>query len=156
MKKLYFITGSQDLYGEDTLRMAYEDSLRMADYLNSKLGDLVSVECTPIVRNHEEAEATCRMAENDTSCVGVIMWMHTFSPAKMWIKALECLKKPIAHLHTQANEKLPYDKIDMDFMNLNQSAHGDREFGFICTRLGVKREVIVGYYENPEVIEKLR
>lgn len=156
MKKLYFITGSQDLYGEDTLRLAYEDSLRMADYLNSKLGDIVSVECTPIVRNHEEAEATCRMAENDTSCVGVIMWMHTFSPAKMWIKALECLKKPIAHLHTQANEKLPYDKIDMDFMNLNQSAHGDREFGFICTRLGVKREVIVGYYENPEVIEKLR
>lgn len=156
MKKLYFITGSQDLYGEETLRQAYEDSKQIAAHLDSKLGDIVSVECTPIVRNHAEAEETCRRAENDPDCVGVIMWMHTFSPAKMWINGLGCLKKPIAHLHTQANEKLPYDKIDMDFMNLNQSAHGDREFGFICTRLGVKREVIVGYYENPEVIEKLR
>lgn len=156
MNKLYFITGSQDLYGEETLKQAYADSLEMSKKLNEKLRGIAEVECTPIVRNHAEAEETCRRAENDPECVGVILWMHTFSPAKMWIKALGCLKKPIAHLHTQANEKLPYDKIDMDFMNLNQSAHGDREFGFICTRLGVKREVIVGYYENPDVIERLR
>ncbi len=156
MKKLYFLTGSQDLYGEDVLKIAYNDSCRIVAHLNTKLDGLVAIECMPIVRNHEEAESICRAAENDSECVGVIMWMHTFSPAKMWIKALECLKKPIAHLHTQANEKLPYDTIDMDFMNLNQSAHGDREFGFICTRLGIKREIIVGYYENPDVIEKLK
>ena len=156
MKKLYFITGSQDLYGEKTLAEAYRDSLKITESLNSSLGDAAEIVCMPIVRNHTEAEEVCRKADSDPDCVGVIMWMHTFSPAKMWINALKCLHKPMAHLHTQANEKLPYADIDMDFMNLNQSAHGDREFGFICTRMGIKREVIVGYYENPRVIEQLR
>lgn len=153
MKKLYFITGSQDLYGEETLAQAEKDGREIAEFLDSKLN--VSVEALPIVRNHAEAEKACEKANCDENCIGVIMWMHTFSPAKMWIRALQLLKKPMLHLHTQHNEKLPYDSIDMDFMNLNQSAHGDREFGFICTRLGIKREVVVGYYKNNSVVEQI-
>ena len=109
-----------------------------------------------MVKTADEAEDICVRASSDRECIGVIMWMHTFSPAKMWIRALKALKKPMLHLHTQFNEKLPYDSIDMDFMNLNQSAHGDREFGFICTRLGIRREVVAGYYQHGDVIEKIR
>ena len=153
MKKLYFLTGSQDLYGDETLAQAEKDGREIADFLNGKLN--VAVEALPIVRNSVEAEKACEKVNCDEDCIGVIMWMHTFSPAKMWIRALQFLKKPMLHLHTQHNEKLPYDSINMDFMNLNQSAHGDREFGFICTRLGIKREVVVGYYKNEVVIEKI-
>ena len=156
MKKIYFITGSQDLYGEETLTQAEKDSREMVGFLNEKLDDIAAVEHTPIVKTAAEAEQLCIKATADNDCIGVIMWMHTFSPAKMWIRALQALKKPMLHLHTQYNEKLPYDSIDMDFMNLNQSAHGDREFGFICTRLGVKREVVAGYYRHDDVIEQLR
>lgn len=156
MKKLYFITGSQDLYGEETLRQVGLDSAGMVAFLNEKLGDLAEIIHCPTVRNAEEAEELCLRATADRDCVGIIAWMHTFSPAKMWIRGLQALRKPMLHLHTQANEKLPYDTIDMDFMNLNQSAHGDREFGFICTRLGIKREVVVGYYRHPDVLEKIR
>lgn len=156
MKKLYFITGSQDLYGDETLKQVAEDSAEMAKFLNGKLKDTVKIVCTPTVRNAEEAEDICLKATCDRDCVGVICWMHTFSPAKMWIRGLQALKKPMLHLHTQANEKLPYKTIDMDFMNLNQSAHGDREFGFICTRLGIKREVVVGFYQHEAVVEKIR
>ena len=156
MKKIYFITGSQDLYGEETLTQAEKDSREMVGFLNGKLDDIAAVEHTPIVKTAAEAEQLCIKATADNDCIGVIMWMHTFSPAKMWIRALQALKKPMLHLHTQYNEKLPYDSIDMDFMNLNQSAHGDREFGFICTRLGVKREVVAGYYQHEDVIEQLR
>ena len=92
----------------------------------------------------------------DDDCVGVITWMHTFSPAKMWIKGLQLLQKPLLHLHTQANEKLPYDSIDMDFMNLNQAAHGDREYGFILAKLGIRHEVVAGFYQHEAVIEKIR
>jgi len=155
MKKIYFITGSQDLYGDETLAQAEKDGREMAAYLSEKLNDKVYIEAMPIVRNSNEAEKICTMASADGDCIGVIMWMHTFSPAKMWIRALQALRKPMLHLHTQFNEKLPYDEIDMDFMNLNQSAHGDREFGFICTRLGIKREVVVGYYKNKSVIERI-
>lgn len=155
MKKLYFITGSQDLYGDETLAQAEKDGREMAAYLNKKLNGKVSVEAMPIVRNSNEAQKICTMATADCDCIGVIMWMHTFSPAKMWIRALKALRKPMLHLHTQFNEKLPYDEIDMDFMNLNQSAHGDREFGFICTRLGIKREVVVGHYKNEFVIKQI-
>ncbi len=156
MKKLYFIIGSQDLYGDETLSKAEKDGREIACFLNEKLGGKVSVEAMPIVRNSNEAEKVCVEASMDGDCIGVIMWMHTFSPAKMWIRALQALRKPMLHLHTQFNEKLPYDEIDMDFMNLNQSAHGDREFGFICTRLGIKREIVVGYYKNESVIEKIK
>ena len=156
MKKIYFITGSQDLYGEATLAQAEKDSAEMAAYLGEKLSDTVDIVHTPIVQTADEAEDLCIKATADKECTGVILWMHTFSPAKMWIRALQALRKPMLHLHTQYNEKLPYDSIDMDFMNLNQSAHGDTEFGFICTRLGIKREVVAGYYKNEKVIEKIR
>ena len=156
MKRIYFITGSQDLYGEETLTQAEKDSNEMAGFLSEKLSDIAAVEHTPIVKTADEAEKLCIKATADEDCIGVIMWMHTFSPAKMWIRALQALKKPMLHLHTQYNEKLPYDTIDMDFMNLNQSAHGDREFGFICTRLGVKREVVAGYYKHEDVICQIR
>ena len=156
MNKIYFVTGSQDLYGEETLAQAAKDSTQMADFLNEKLSDIAEVVFQPVVKTADEAEDICVRASSDKECIGVIMWMHTFSPAKMWIRALKALKKPMLHLHTQFNEKLPYDRIDMDFMNLNQSAHGDREFGFICTRLGIKREVVAGYYQHEDVIEKFR
>ncbi len=156
MNRLYFITGSQDLYGEDTLLQAEKDGREIAEFLDGALGDIASVEAMPIVRTAAEAEEVCVKASGDKECIGVIMWMHTFSPAKMWIRALKLLRKPMLHLHTQHNERLPYGSIDMDFMNLNQSAHGDREFGFVCTRLGIKREIAAGYYKNPSVIEKLR
>lgn len=156
MKKIYFITGSQDLYGEATLARAAEDSKEMSAYLNEQLSGIAEVTFQPVVRNSTEALDVCTKASSDKDCIGVIMWMHTFSPAKMWITALKALTKPMLHLHTQYNERLPYESIDMDFMNLNQSAHGDREFGFICTRLGIKREVVSGYYKHADVVEKLR
>ena len=156
MDKIYFITGSQDLYGEETLVKVAEDSRRMAEYLDKALGDVAEVIWKPTVLNSDQIIKVCTQASADQECVGVITWMHTFSPAKMWIKGLQILNKPMLHLHTQANERLPYDKIDMDFMNLNQSAHGDREFGFICTRLGIAREVVAGYYEHPEVVSRIR
>ncbi len=157
MKKLYFITGSQDLYGDETLRQANDDALEMSQYLSSQLESIsIAVEHLPIVQTADEALLACQKASVDRDCIGVIMWMHTFSPAKMWIRALQALTKPMLHLHTQYNEKLPYDSIDMDFMNLNQSAHGDREFGFMCTRLGIRREVVVGYYKNPDVVAQIK
>lgn len=156
MEKLYFIVGSQDLYGDETLKEVARDGKAMAEFLNGKLKDLAKVVLMPTVRNSDEAENVFLKVGADKDCIGVIVWMHTFSPAKMWIRGLQTLKKPMLHLHTQANEKLPYGTIDMDFMNLNQSAHGDREFGFICTRLGVKRQVAVGYYKHADVIEKIR
>ena len=143
MKKLYFLIGSQDLYGDETLRQAEKDGFEMAAFLDSALGENISITALPIVRNSLEAQDCITKANLDKDCIGIICWMHTFSPSKMWIKALQNLTKPMLHLHTQYNEKLPYDSIDMDFMNLNQSAHGDREFGFMCTRLGIKREVVV-------------
>ena len=156
MKTLYFITGSQDLYGEDTLKQVAVDSKKIADFLNEKLKDTVGIVWQPTVRSSDEIRAMCVKASTDENCVGVITWMHTFSPAKMWIKGLQLLTKPMLHLHTQINEKLPYDAIDMDFMNLNQSAHGDREFGFICARLNLPREIVVGYYEHASTVERLR
>ena len=155
MKKVYFITGSQDLYGEECLNNVAKDSKVIAEYLDKKI-EGVEIEYIGIVRDECSCVDLCKKATNDPDCIAVITWMHTFSPAKMWIKGLQLLKKPLLHFHTQANEKLPYDEIDMDFMNLNQTAHGGREYGFMCTRLGVAREVIVGYYEHEDVIEKIK
>ena len=156
MDRIYFITGSQDLYGDETLRQVAVDSRQIAEYLDGRLGDIATVVWQPTVRNSEEIIRVCRAASEDTSCVGVITWMHTFSPAKMWIKGLQLLTRPLLHLHTQANERLPYATIDMDFMNLNQSAHGDREYGFIGSRLGIPREVVVGYYQDEDVVARIR
>ncbi|MBE0600690.1 MAG: L-arabinose isomerase, partial [Firmicutes bacterium] len=119
MKKLYFITGSQDLYGEETLKQVARDTKDMVAFLNGKLADVTEIVWKPTVLNSEGCVAVMREASADADCVGVITWMHTFSPAKMWIKGLQILNKPLCHLHTQANERLPYESIDMDFMNLN-------------------------------------
>ena len=127
MEKLYFIPGSQDLYGRECLQSVREDCQKMVDFLNEKLGDVIRIELLPTVETSEICVEDMKKVMVDDDCVGVITWMHTFSPAKMWIKGLQLLQKPLLHLHTQANEKLPYDSIDMDFMILNQAAHGDRE-----------------------------
>ena len=156
MKKLYFVVGSQDLYGDECLKQVAADAREMADFLAEKLEGIATVELLPTVENSEICIADMRKASCDDDCIGVITWMHTFSPAKMWIKGLQELRKPLLHLHTQANEKLPYDAIDMDFMNLNQSAHGDREYGFIVARMGIPHEVVAGYYKHDDVVAKIR
>lgn len=156
MAKLYFIPGSQDLYGEECLRQVAADCQEMVEFLNEKIGDLVTVELLPTVETSAICVEDMKKVMNDDDCVGVITWMHTFSPAKMWIKGLQMLRKPLLHLHTQANEKLPYDAIDMDFMNLNQAAHGDREYGFILAKLNRAHEVVAGFYKHDDVIEKVR
>ncbi|MGO5291963.1 L-arabinose isomerase [Porcincola sp. LCP21S3_C12] len=156
MEKLYFIPGSQDLYGRECLQSVREDCQKMTDFLNEKLGDVIRIELLPTVETSEICVEDMKKVMVDDDCVGVITWMHTFSPAKMWIKGLQLLQKPLLHLHTQANEKLPYDSIDMDFMNLNQAAHGDREYGFILAKLGIRHEVVAGFYQHEAVIEKIR
>lgn len=156
MAKLYFIPGSQDLYGEECLKQVAADCQEMVEFLNEKIGDLVTVELLPTVETSAICVEDMKKVMNDDDCVGVITWMHTFSPAKMWIKGLQMLRKPLLHLHTQANEKLPYDAIDMDFMNLNQAAHGDREYGFILAKLNRAHEVVAGFYKHDDVIEKVR
>ncbi len=156
MKKLYFIPGSQDLYGEECLKQVAADCQEMVNFLNTKVGDLVTIELLPTVETSPICVEDMKKVVCDDDCVGVITWMHTFSPAKMWIKGLQLLNKPLLHLHTQANEKLPYATIDMDFMNLNQAAHGDREFGFILAKLGIPHEVVAGYYKHDAVIDGIR
>ncbi len=156
MDKLYFIPGSQDLYGEECLKQVRRDCEEMVAFLNEKLSGIAAVELLPTVETSRVCVEDIRKAENDDDCVGIITWMHTFSPAKMWIKGLQILRKPLLHLHTQANEKLPYSEIDMDFMNLNQAAHGDREYGFILAKLGIPHEVVAGYYKHAHVIEGIK
>ena len=156
MEKLYFVVGSQDLYGDECLKQVADDSKEMAEFLNEKLKGIVEVELLPTVETSEICINNIRKVSNDDDCVGVITWMHTFSPAKMWIKGLQELRKPLLHLHTQANEKLPYDSIDMDFMNLNQAAHGDREYAFILARMGITHEVAAGFYKHSNVIAKIK
>ncbi len=155
MSKLYFIPGSQDLYGEECLKQVAADCQEMVAFLNEKMGDKIDIEMLPVVETADICVKDIRIAMDDDDCVGVITWMHTFSPAKMWIKGLQLLQKPLLHLHTQFNRELPYDAIDMDFMNLNQAAHGDREYGFIVAKLGIKHEVVAGYYKNEKVLSKI-
>ncbi len=154
--KLYLVVGSQDLYGDDCLKQVAEDAKKMAAFLDDKIKDVARVEVLPTVLNSDVCIEDIRKVESDDDCVGIITWMHTFSPAKMWIKGLQMLRKPLLHLHTQANEFLPYDSIDMDFMNLNQAAHGDREYGFILARLGIPHQVTAGYYEHEDVVADIR
>ena len=156
MKKLYFIPGSQDLYGEECLKQVAANCKKIVDFFNEKLSDTITFELLPTVETSKICVEDMKRVMCDDDCVGVVTWMHTFSPAKMWIKGLQILHKPLLHLHTQANEKLPYDEIDMDFMNLNQAAHGDREYGFILARLGIPHEVVAGYYEHEDVINRIR
>ncbi|MDA0633483.1 L-arabinose isomerase [Nonomuraea sp. MCN248] len=146
---IWFLTGSQGLYGEDTLRQVAEQSQRIAEALP------VPVQWKPVLTDAAAIRRVMLEANADDSCAGVIAWMHTFSPAKMWIAGLDALRKPLLHLHTQANVELPWASIDMDFMNLNQAAHGDREFGYAQTRLGVARKTVAGHVSDPAVAERV-
>lgn len=153
--EVWFVTGSQDLYGEETLKQVAVHSQEIALALHNSPEIPVRVVFKPIVKSTEEIFAVCSEANTSTSCIGIITWMHTFSPAKMWIRGLQILNKPLLHLHTQYNRDIPWATIDMDFMNLNQSAHGDREFGFIATRMKIKRKVVVGHWQDPNVIARI-
>ncbi|MEV5409943.1 L-arabinose isomerase [Thermopolyspora sp. NPDC052614] len=168
--KIWFLTGSQGLYGEATLRQVAEQSRRIASALADGLnpdgaggpqagprgaGPSVEVEWRPVLTDAAAIRRACLEANADDDCLGLIAWMHTFSPAKMWIAGLDALRKPLLHLHTQANVELPWDSIDMDFMNLNQAAHGDREFGHIQSRLGVPRKTVAGHVSDPAVVARV-
>ena len=148
-RTVWFVTGSQDLYGPETLKQVAEQSRAIADQLGESVP--VTVKWMPVLKSTDAIRRMAIDANADDSVVGVIAWMHTFSPAKMWITGLDLLRKPLLHLHTQANVELPWSEIDFDFMNLNQAAHGDREFGYIQTRLGVARKTVVGHVSNPVV-----
>ncbi len=150
--EVWFVTGSQHLYGPETLAHVARNSQLMASSLNALP---VQIVWKPALTTPEEIRALCREANNTPACIGLILWMHTFSPAKMWIGGLQSLGKPFVHLHTQFNRDLPWSSIDMDFMNLNQSAHGDREFGFITARLKLRRKVVVGFWQDAETISEL-
>ncbi len=152
--KIYFITGSQFLYGEETLKQVESDSIKMVEYINAKI-PRVDVIYKGMVKTEKEATQFVKEVNYDDDCVGMMVWCHTFSPAKMWINGMKNLQKPMLHLHTQFNRELPYDEIDMDFMNLNQSAHGDREFAYVLTRLGVPRVSVAGYYKDEDVIKEI-
>lgn len=149
--EVWFVTGSQHLYGEETLRKVAEHSLLISNELNESSQISVSIIFKPVVKTTEEIFAICQQANQSENCIGLITWMHTFSPAKMWISGLKILTKPLLHLHTQFNRDIPWDSIDMDFMNLNQSAHGDREFGFMVSRMKINRKVVVGHWEDTRV-----
>src|SRR5215470_4740016 len=138
-RELWFLTGSQGLYGDDTLRQVAAQSLQIAAALDTDPAIRGRVRWHPVLTDADAIRRACLSASADDSCIGVIAWMHTFSPAKMWIGGLNLLSKPLLHLHTQSNVALPWSTNDMDFMNLNQAAHGDREFGYIQTRLGIAR-----------------
>ncbi len=148
---VWFVTGSQNLYGEETLNQVAEHSQEIVKALNQSSGIPVNVIFKPTVKSPEEIYSVCQEANVDKDCIGIIAWMHTFSPAKMWIGGLKILKKPLLHLHTQFNRDIPWADIDMDFMNLNQSAHGDREFGFMMTRMRINRKVVVGHWKDETV-----
>ncbi|EGU9028463.1 L-arabinose isomerase [Vibrio parahaemolyticus] len=150
-KQVWFVTGSQHLYGPQVLESVAQNSEEIIAGLNSSDDISVSITNKGTVKTPDEILAVCRAANNDPDCIGLMLWMHTFSPAKMWIAGLTQLNKPFLHLHTQFNAALPWDEIDMDFMNLNQSAHGCREFGFIGTRLNIERKVVVGHWQEPQV-----
>ncbi|MCL4486726.1 MAG: L-arabinose isomerase [Chloroflexi bacterium] len=153
--QVWFVTGSQHLYGEQTLRQVAEDAQQIARVLDESTRIPVRVVFKPVLTTPEAIHGLCLEANSDRTCVGLVLWMHTFSPAKMWIAGLKVLTKPFVHLHTQYNRDIPWSTIDMDFMNLNQSAHGDREFGYLCSRMGLNRKVIVGHWQDEAVQAEL-
>ena len=152
---LWFVTGSQHLYGDETLKKVAEHSQQIAISLDKSKQISVNVIFKPTVKSSEEIYAICQDANSDKNCIGIIAWMHTFSPAKMWIGGLKILQKPLLHLHTQFNRDIPWNEIDMDFMNLNQSAHGDREFGFMMSRMRMSRKVVAGHWQDEEVLKSI-
>lgn len=154
-KEIWFVTGSQHLYGPDTLRQVDSDSRAISEALDNSVKIPVRIIFKPVLTTPNSIFELCSDANNNKSCLGLITWMHTFSPAKMWIRGLSVLNKPFLHFHTQLNRDIPWDTIDMDFMNLNQSAHGDREFGFIASRMRLNRKVVVGHWDDPDTVERI-
>ena len=153
--EVWFVTGSQHLYGPKTLEQVAEHSKEIAAALSASKHFPVQVVFKPVLTTPDAIHELCLEANSAKNCIGLITWMHTFSPAKMWITGLTLLKKPFAHLHTQYNREIPWAEIDMNFMNLNQAAHGDREFGFIGSRLRLERKVVVGHWQDDEVQREL-
>jgi L-arabinose isomerase len=151
----WFLTGSQGLYGPETLQQVERQSQQIVDQLNDSEQLPLPVQWKPVLTDAETIHRMMLDANADPDCLGVIAWMHTFSPAKMWITGLDALQTPLLHLHTQANVSLPWAEIDMDFMNLNQAAHGDREFGYIQTRLGVPRKTVAGHVSDPAIVDRV-
>ncbi|MCA1221431.1 L-arabinose isomerase [Streptomyces sp. 8L] len=154
-REVWFLTGSQGLYGEETLRQVAEQSGGICAELSRAADTPVAVVWKPVLTDASAITDAMLAANSAPRCVGLIAWMHTFSPAKMWIAGLDLLRKPLLHLHTQANVELPWSSIDMDFMNLNQAAHGDREFGYIQSRLGVARKTVAGHVSDPAVVRRV-
>ena len=153
--EVWFVTGSQFLYGPETLKAVAAHSSEIVRGLDSSPHIPVQVLFKPVLKTPEEIYQICQEANNTKNCIGLIAWMHTFSPAKMWIGGLKILHKPLLHLHTQFNRDIPWKDIDMNFMNLNQSAHGDREFGFIMSRMRLNRKVVVGHWQDSQVQDRL-
>lgn len=153
--EVWFVTGSQHLYGDDALRQVEDQAQQIAAAINDHPKIPVTVVHKAVLTRSADIRNLIAQANADNNCIGLIMWMHTFSPARMWISGLNMLAKPYVHLHTQFGQDIPWSEIDMDYMNLNQSAHGDREFGFINTRMRKARKVIVGHWKDDEVVERL-
>jgi L-arabinose isomerase len=147
----WFVTGSQHLYGTETLKKVEEHATTIARGLSASPEMPVKIVAKPVLTSSESIQELCLDANKTKNCIGLITWMHTFSPARMWIAGLRSLSKPLLHLHTQFNQELPWSTIDMDFMNLNQSAHGDREFGFLAARMRLKRKIVVGFWQDAAV-----
>jgi L-arabinose isomerase len=154
-KEIWFVTGSQHLYGPETLKQVASDSSKIAAALDKSPLISQKVVFKPVLTTPESITELCTEANTSKNCIGLITWMHTFSPAKMWIRGLSILNKPFLHFHTQLNRDIPWESIDMNFMNLNQSAHGDREFGFIGARMRLNRKVVVGHYEDKDAVERI-
>lgn len=154
-REVWFYTGSQDLYGEETLARVAEQSREVVRLLNASGALPAPVVWKPVLKDSDSIRRAMLDASGDDRVLGVIAWMHTFSPAKMWIRGMEVLSKPLLHLATQATTEIPWDTIDMDFMNLNQAAHGDREYAYILTRLGVARTTVVGHASDPRVVARV-
>jgi L-arabinose isomerase len=153
--EVWFVTGAQELYGPDPLKLVADNSRTITRALNSSGALPVPLVFKSVLTTSDAVRAVCLEANQSPQCAGLVLWMHTFSPSRMWIGGLSALRKPFAHLHTQFNRDLPWSEIDMDFMNLNQAAHGDREAGFLHARMRLPRKVIVGHWEDPEVVERL-
>jgi len=153
--EIWLVVGSQELYGEAVLQQVAEHAAQVAHGLDAASAMPVRIVNKPVVKSAEDVQAMCLDANASGACIGVVTWMHTFSPARMWINGLLALNKPLLHLHTQFKRDLPWATIDMDFMNLNQSAHGDREFAHLVTRLGVRRKTVVGHWQDPAVVDRV-
>ena len=153
--EVWFVTGSQHLYGPETLKKVAGHSQEISRVLDASPTVPVKIVFKPVMVSPDAVTELCQAANNTAKCIGLITWCHTFSPSKMWINGLKQLRKPICHLHTQYNRDLPWTTIDMDFMNMNQAAHGDREHGFIMSRLRLNRKVVVGFWQEKSVQQKL-